>query len=129
MDSQSMQALIVPIGFLLIFYFFLIRPQKKKDNEIKEMRNNLHEGDEVITIGGIYGKIIRAKEDVLTLEVGSTKTRLDVTRWAIGSIVKKNESKSKKDSEKDSDKDSKKDSEKGTEQDFGKDSEDNNKES
>lgn len=97
MDAQSLQALIVPVGFIVIFYFFLIRPQKKKDNEIREMRNNLNEGDEIITIGGIYGKIIKAKEDVLTLEVGSTKTRLDVTKWAVGSVIKKNESKSKKD--------------------------------
>ncbi len=104
MNSQTMQALILPVGFLVVFYIFLIRPQKKKDKEISNMRSNLREGDEIITIGGIYGKIIRAKEDVLTLEVGSTKTRLDVTRWAVGSVVKKNESKSKKEIEEDENK-------------------------
>lgn len=104
MNPQTIQALIVPVGFLVVFYLFIIRPQKKKDTEIREMRGSLREGDEIITIGGIYGKIIRAKEDVLTLEVGSTKTRLDVTRWAVGSIVKKNESKSKKEVEEDENK-------------------------
>lgn len=96
MNPQTIQALIVPVGFLVVFYLFIIRPQKKKDTEIKNMRGSLREGDEVITIGGIYGKVIRAKEDVLTLEVGSTKTRLDVTRWAVGSVVKQGQAKAKK---------------------------------
>ena len=52
------------------------------------MRDSLKVGDEVITIGGIYGKILISKEDVVTLEVGSTKTRLDMTKWSIGSVVK-----------------------------------------
>lgn len=104
MNPQTIQALIVPVGFLVIFYLFIIRPQKKKDTQIREMRSSLREGDEIITIGGIYGKIIKAKEDVLTLEVGSTKTRLDVTRWSVGSVVKKNESKAKKEVEEDENK-------------------------
>lgn len=88
MNPAQLQALIIPIGFLVVFYLFAIRPQKKKEKEIKEMRENLKVGDEVITIGGIYGKILLSKEDVVTLEVGSTKTRLDMTKWSIGSVVK-----------------------------------------
>lgn len=91
MNPQQIQGLILPIGFLVIMYLFLIRPQKKKEKEIKAMRESLKVGDEIITIGGIYGKIILAKEDIVTLEVGSTKTRLDVTRWSIGSIIKSKE--------------------------------------
>ena len=56
------------------------------------MRSNLKVGDEVVTIGGIYGKITVVKEDYLTLEVGSTKTRLEVTKWAIGTVINKTES-------------------------------------
>lgn len=84
---EQLQAFILPIGLLVIFYFFAIRPQKKKEKEIKEMRSGLRVGDEVVTIGGIYGKIVKAKEDVLTLESGSTKTKLEVTRWAVGSVL------------------------------------------
>ncbi|OLS01669.1 preprotein translocase subunit YajC [Tissierella creatinophila] len=91
MTPQQMQGLIIPIGFLVVFYLFAIRPQKKKEKEIKSMRDSLKVGDEVITIGGIYGKILLAKEDKITLEVGSTKTRLDVTRWSIGSVIKSRE--------------------------------------
>lgn len=96
MNWQQYQGLILPFGFLLIFYLFAIRPQKKKEQQIKAMRDALRAGDEIITIGGIYGKVLRAKEDVLTIEVGNTKTRLDITRWAVGSVVNKNESKNSK---------------------------------
>lgn len=93
MTAQQLQGLIIPIGFLVIFYLFAIRPQKKKEKEIKEMRGSLKVGDEVITIGGIHGKIILSREDIITLEVGSAKTRLEVTRWAIGSVIGTNEPK------------------------------------
>jgi len=105
MTAQQIQGLILPVGFLVIFYIFAIRPQRKKDQQVKEMRSALRVGDEVITIGGIYGKIFKVKEDVITLEVGSTKTRLDVTKWAIGSVVKKNESKNQKRDEVETDED------------------------
>lgn len=88
MTPQQIQGLIIPVGFLVVFYLFAIRPQKKKEKEIREMRDSLSVGDEVITIGGIYGKILLCKEDKITLEVGTGKTRIDVTRWAISSIIK-----------------------------------------
>ena len=89
MKAQQLQGLIVPIGFFVVFYLFAIRPQKKKEKEIQEMRSNLAVGDEVVTIGGIYGKIVVLKEDIVTLEVSSAKTRLDVTKWSIGSVINK----------------------------------------
>lgn len=89
MDAQQINALLLPIGFIVIFYFIAIRPQKKREKEIQEMRNNLKEGDNIITIGGIVGKVLRIKEDIIILEVGNTKTRLDVTKWAIGSVIEK----------------------------------------
>mgnify|MGYP001018308040 FL=1 len=89
MGPEQLQALVLPIGILAIFYFFAIRPQKKKEKEINEMRSNLNVGDEVITIGGILAKIVTVKEDQVIVEVGATKTRLELTKWAIGSVVKK----------------------------------------
>ncbi len=84
---ENLQAFILPIGLLAIFYFFAIRPQRKKEKEIKEMRGSLKVGDEVVTIGGIYGKIVVVKDDVLTIESGSAKTKLELTRWSVGSVV------------------------------------------
>ncbi|WP_353097012.1 preprotein translocase subunit YajC [Tissierella praeacuta] len=96
---QQLQGLIIPIGFIVIFYIFAIRPQKKREQKIKEMRDSLRVGDEIVTIGGIYGKIIKVKEDYVTIEVGSAKTKLDMTRWSVGSVVDKNESKKSKNEE------------------------------
>jgi len=80
---------LLPLGFLGVFYFFLIRPQQKKEKKIKEMRSALKVGEMITTIGGVYGKIVNLKEDYVTIEVGSEKTKIVVTRWAIGSIVEK----------------------------------------
>lgn len=85
----NFQGLIIPLGFLAIFYFLIIRPQQKKDKKIKEMRNSLKVGDDIITIGGIHGKITKMKEDIVTIEVGSDKTKLNIARWAIGNISTK----------------------------------------
>lgn len=89
MSAQQLQGLIIPIGFLVIFYVFAIRPQKKKETQVKEMRSELKVGDNIITIGGIYGKIVVAKEDILTIESGTAKTKLDITRWSVGSVINK----------------------------------------
>lgn len=89
MDLQQLQGLVIPIGFLVIFYLFAIRPQKKRENQVKEMRSNVKVGDNVITIGGIHGKVTVVREDMLTIEVGSVKTKLDVAKWSIGSVVGK----------------------------------------
>ena len=70
----------------VVFWFFLIRPQRKKDKEAQEMLNNLKVGDRVCTIGGIYGTIVRIKDDVLTVEVGEAKTPMVFARWAIKNI-------------------------------------------
>lgn len=97
MNVQQFQPIIVTVIFLAFFYFLLIRPQKKKEAEINEMRKNLRVGDEIITIGGIRGKIVKIKDEYVTIEVGTAKTKLELTKWAVGSVIKKNESKSKKD--------------------------------
>jgi preprotein translocase subunit YajC len=57
------------------------------------MRKNLAEGDEILTIGGLFGKIINIKEDVITLEIGADKLKVKVARWAIGRVVNKKEGK------------------------------------
>lgn len=61
------------ILIFVVFYFLLIRPQRKKDKEAKAMLDNLKVGDRICTIGGIYGTIVRIKDDVLTIEVGEQK--------------------------------------------------------
>ena len=74
------------ILIFVIFYFMLIRPQRKKDKEAKKMLENLKVGDRICTIGGIYGTIVRIKDEVLTIEVGEQKTQMMIARWAVKSV-------------------------------------------
>ncbi|MDE6595658.1 MAG: preprotein translocase subunit YajC [Oscillospiraceae bacterium] len=66
-----------------IMYFLMIRPQKKKEKEAKEMRDNLQIGDEVTTIGGITGIVVRKTEDTVVIETGGDRSKIRVKTWAI----------------------------------------------
>ena len=93
---------IVAIG--LIFYFLLIRPQKKKDKEAQAMRENIQIGDEITTIGGIVGFVVRKTDDTVVIETGKDKSQLRIKMWAIQENVtlteKAKAAKAKQDAEK-----------------------------
>lgn len=78
--------LLPMILIFLVFYFLLIRPQRKKDKEAKQMLANLKVGDRICTIGGIYGTITRIKDDTLTIEVSEQKNVLVIARWAVRTV-------------------------------------------
>lgn len=86
---EQYSGILLMLGFLAIFYFLIIRPQQKKEKKVKEMRSNLKVGDEVSTIGGIHGKILTVKEDIVVIEVGSDKVKLSMAKWAIGNVLNK----------------------------------------
>ena len=86
---QEFSGIIMMIVLFAVMYFMMIRPQKKKDKEIKLMRDNLSNGDEVITIGGIHGKVVKVNDEVVTLEMAHAKQRIEFSKWAIGSVSKK----------------------------------------
>lgn len=80
-------SMFLPMVLLfVVFYFMLIRPQRKKDKQVKEMLNNLKAGDRICTIGGIYGTIVGIKDDTVTLSVGRDNLSMVVARWAIRSV-------------------------------------------
>ena len=82
--SGSMWSSIIMMALIiLVFWFFIIRPQRKKDKETAKMRSELQIGDEIVTIGGIIGIIVSMKEDSLVIETGSDRSKIRVTRWAI----------------------------------------------
>jgi len=92
-DLNSLGWIIPYIVVIGAFYFFLIRPQKKKEKATQDMRNSVKEGTEIVTIGGIYGKVVNAKEDVLAIEVGADKVKLKIARWSVGRVIENNEEK------------------------------------
>ena len=75
--------------FILIFiimYFMVIRPQQKKSKEHQELLNKLKKNDEVMTSGGIYGKVVDLKETVVTIEV-APNVRIRVSRPQIAAVI------------------------------------------
>lgn len=68
-----------------VFYLMIIRPQRKKDKALRELVAALKVGDEVLTIGGIYGKVVSIKDDTLTIESapGNEKSKFKIARWAV----------------------------------------------
>ena len=66
-----------------LFYFMLIRPQKKKEKADRQLRASLQAGDKIVTIGGFSGRVLSVKDDEVTFETGAAKTRLTVKKWAI----------------------------------------------
>ena len=69
----------------VVFYFLLIRPPKKRDKETQKMRNSVQVGDEVITAGGIIGRVVSIKEDNVVIETGNDRSKVRIKRWAIQS--------------------------------------------
>ena len=84
--AALIQMLLPMVLIVVVFYFMLIRPQRKKDKKVKDMLSNLKVGDRICTIGGIYGTIVRIKDDVLTIEVGEQKTQMVFARWAVRNV-------------------------------------------
>lgn len=82
--SGSMWSSIIMMALIfVVFWFFIIRPQRKKDKETAKMRSELQVGDEIVTIGGIIGIIVSMKEDSLVIETGSDRSKVRLARWAI----------------------------------------------
>ena len=82
MNDFTIQIVMLVLLFV-VMYFILIRPQKKREKEVTAMRESLKVGDDILTIGGIYGKVVRIREDRFTIQVGAEKARLEVAKWAI----------------------------------------------
>jgi preprotein translocase subunit YajC len=85
--NQQLVTLAPLILLIVIMYFLLIRPQKKREKSVAAMRNAIKVGDEVITIGGICGKIVKTKDETLTIQVGADKTKFEIMRWAVSKVI------------------------------------------
>ena len=76
------------VGFAAIFYFLIIRPEKKRKKTLQEMRDSLEVGNKIVTIGGLVGKVVEIKDDLVTFETGEDRVRIQILRSAVSEIVK-----------------------------------------
>jgi preprotein translocase subunit YajC len=71
MGGEGIMSFLPLIGIVVVFYFFMIRPQTKKAKEAKQFREALGKGDKVITIGGIHGKIVEVKDQYVVITIAN----------------------------------------------------------
>ena len=84
--SDMISMLLMMAVMIGVFYFMLIRPQRKKDKAVKNMLDNLKVGDRIWTIGGFYGTVAALKDDTVTLTMGSLQNTVVIKRSAVGGV-------------------------------------------
>jgi preprotein translocase subunit YajC len=87
----SFMSLGLLVLMFIVFYFILIRPQRKKDKELKEQMSKLQVGDRVVTIGGLVGFVANIKDDQVTISTSAANTLVTFTKSAIQSVVKRDQ--------------------------------------
>lgn len=76
--------LLIPLVLMfVVMYFMIIRPESKKKKEAEALRNSLHKGDKITTIGGIMGKIVDIKDDKIVIETGEDQVRMELQKWSV----------------------------------------------
>lgn len=92
-SAGMIQFIISMVILFAIFYFLMIRPENKRKKKVEEMRSGLKNGDDIVTIGGICGKIVSISSDNITFETGEDRVRIQVAKWAISDRGGKEKSK------------------------------------
>ena len=87
--SSPTFSLVLMILLIALIYFMMIRPQRKKDKADREMRESLRVGDEVITIGGIIGKVEKINEKTVVISTTAAKNKIEFLKTAIASVSAK----------------------------------------
>lgn len=83
-DIVSILTMLIPLALMVvIFYFLIIRPEKKRGKKMQEMLNKLEVADEVVTTGGIVGRVLRVTDDTVLIETGSDRTKIRVLKSSI----------------------------------------------
>ncbi len=93
MDKNMIISIVYMVALFAIFYFLFIRPQRKKEKQLEELRSSLEVGQMVTTIGGMLATIAKVEEEFVVLEVGPNRTKMPFKKWAIASVEEKKENK------------------------------------
>lgn len=87
--AQLIATFVPFVLIIVVFYFMLIRPQKKREKQTQAMIDAIKVGDDILTIGGIYGTVVRIKDDMLFIEsTKQNKTMIQIAKWAVKDVLK-----------------------------------------
>lgn len=87
MDPNILMTLGYLAFFILIMYLMIFLPQKKRDKKMKAMLDSLKVDDNIITIGGLSGKIVNIKDDEITIETGVERAKVNLKKWAVKEVI------------------------------------------
>ena len=87
---EALSGLLPIVSFIVLFWFILIRPQQKRQKQVREMQNNLQKGDEIVTIGGMHGRIHALDEGTIVLEVNDGN-KLTYDRTSVREVKNNNQ--------------------------------------
>jgi preprotein translocase subunit YajC len=85
--DNSLPMIIFLVAMIVIFYFFMIRPQRKREKDAQAFRASIQKGDKIVTIGGVHGKIVEVQEKTFTIETEGG-SRMKIERTAVSHLVK-----------------------------------------
>ena len=85
-SGSPMMSILLLVAFFALMYFLMIRPQKKKEKEDAAMRDALKVGDEIMTIGGVIGKVVKINEKSVVIATGADKNKIEFIKSAIASV-------------------------------------------
>lgn len=87
-SGSPMMSILILVAFFALMYFMMIRPQKKKEKEDAAMRDALQVGDEIMTIGGVIGKVVKITDKSVIIATGADKNKIEFIKSAIASVNK-----------------------------------------
>jgi preprotein translocase subunit YajC len=83
--NSWISTLILIVAMVAVFYFLIIRPQKKRDKQARDMRSSVKVGDEIVTIGGVCGKVTNVKDDTITII--SAESKMTFLKTSVASVT------------------------------------------
>lgn len=86
--QRMLLQMVLILGFVLVFYFLMLRPQQKRQQQVQNMLKNLKTGDRVLTSGGIYGQVLGIKDDVVVLKIADD-VKIEVAKSAVSGVVQR----------------------------------------
>ena len=82
-SGSMLPMLIMLVAVFAVFYFMMIRPEKKRKQEAEDLRNALKKGDSITTIGGIVGTIVSIKDEMIVIETSEDQVRMELQKWSV----------------------------------------------
>ncbi|MBC6695618.1 preprotein translocase subunit YajC [Terrisporobacter mayombei] len=89
MNGNMIFSIVYMVALFAIFYFLFIRPQKKKEKQLEDLRSSLKVGQMVVTISGMLATVAKVEDECVILEVGPNRTKMPFKKWAIASVEEK----------------------------------------